>query len=58
MTQLAQMESFTVTPESKINGEENTYTFSINTRVTVLAGDSLEFIVPNQVGLPPTIEDL
>ena len=58
MTELAQMESFTVTTGSSVNGEENTYTFSINSRVTILDGDTISFNVPAQVGLPQTVEEL
>ena len=58
MTELAQLESFTVTAESSVNGVENTYTFSINSRVTILDGDTLSFTVPAQVGLPLTVEEL
>lgn len=38
-----------VVRESKVNGELNTYTFSLTTTVPILDGDVLKFTFPEQV---------
>ena len=50
--------NFDVQPESPINGEENTYTFFLTTRVEIIDGDVLEFTFPDQVSLPDNVDDL
>lgn len=36
----------------------NTFTFTISSRVTIIDGDVLSFIVPEDIGIPFTPEEL
>lgn len=58
MKELAKIDSFSVRSSSEINGEINTYTFTLTTRYKFFDGDVLKFTVPPEVKLPSTIEEL
>lgn len=58
ITEMASIADFSVQPSSVVNGELNTYTFTISTRVPFIAGDILTFVVPDEIKLPPSAEDL
>lgn len=58
MKDLAKMDSFTVRTSSLVNGEINTYTFTLTTRYKFIDGDILKFTVPPEVTLPDTVDKL
>lgn len=58
MTTAAPIDSFSVQPGSVVNGEVSDYTFTISTRVTIIDGDVLTFVFPEQIRLPRTVEEL
>lgn len=57
MQDLAKIDSFSVRASSEVNGEINTYTFTLTTRYRFIDGDVLKFTVPPEVKLPSTIDE-
>lgn len=49
METYAAIGDFSVLPSNDVNGEINTYTFTISTRVEIIDGDVLSFLVPNDI---------
>ena len=58
MIDLAKITGFSVRPSSTINGELNTYTFTLSTIVNFEKGDVLQYTMPAQVGLPTTVNEI
>lgn len=58
MIDLAKITGFSVRPTSTINGELNTYMFTVSTIVSFEKGDVLQYTMPANVGLPETAKKL
>ena len=54
----ASITNFSVLPSNFTNGVINTYTFTITTQVVFVNGDKIQFVVPKQITLPASVNDL
>jgi hypothetical protein len=52
MSVAGEIEAFSVQQESYVNGELNTYTFSVQAKTPVASGDQLIMTLPAQLGVP------
>jgi hypothetical protein len=50
--------SFSAQQSSFINGEVNTFTFSIQASIPVFKGDQLSFVLPDEVGAPANVDEM
>lgn len=48
----ANLQSFSARPSSLVNGQLNTYTFSLQSNLTIANGDKVTFVLPTELTPP------